>query len=417
MKSKRGKAHYVAKFGREKVSVYKRFAPDGSPCFMVANYSSGKRRFDSYASEAEAVEAANRLARLMSQRNTKAAQLTEGQAVEYVRSAEVLHPFKVTVGAAAEALAGWLGKVGDITAVHDAVSYYASRHKKITDKLVADVVTDLLDVKEKRGKSTRYLKDIRSRLKNKFAGSFKCNIGKITTPMLQAWLDSLNCESQTTYKNIRQLLHMLFNFAVTRGYAAYSVVTEVERADIRDTDEVGHYSPAEIAKLLQAAPTEFLPCIAIGAFAGLRSAEIQRLEWSDIDLVDKKITIRKGVAKTAMRRTIPISDNLLEWLNPYAKRQGNVWTGSHNGYYETQQATSLKAQVDWVHNGLRHSFGSYRYADLHGDAGRLAGEMGNTPAVLHRHYREPVKPADAVKWFNVKPAAPANVVTLATSNG
>jgi integrase len=140
------------------------------------------------------------------------------------------------------------------------------------------------------------------------------------------------------------------------------------------------------------------------------------IEWSDIDLVDKRITIRKGVAKTAMRRSIPISDNLLEWLIPYAGQTGNVWKGSHNGYYDTQQATSIKAGVDWVHNGLRHSYGSYRFAQLQGDAGKLAGEMGNTPAVLFKHYRELVKPADAVKWFNVKPGTPANVVTLAASH-
>jgi hypothetical protein len=274
---KKQKAHYVAKCGRETVSVYKSTQPNGSPRFQVANYSTGKRRFDSYAIEAEAKEAAMRLAQQLSQRDTKAAMLTEAQAVEYVRSSEVLQPFKATIGAGAEALAGWLGKVGDITAVHDAVNYYATRHKKITDKLVSAVVAELLAVKEQRGKSTRYLRDIRSRLKNKFAGSFKCNIGNITTPMLQSWLDSLNCESQTTYKNIRQLLHMLFNFAVKRGYAPFNIVIDVERADIRDTDEVGHYEPTEIAKLLQAASPEFLPCMAMGAFAGLRSAEIQRL--------------------------------------------------------------------------------------------------------------------------------------------
>ena len=40
-----------------------------------------------------------------------------------------------------------------------------------------------------------------------------------------------------------------------------------------------------IARLLAAATPDFLPSLAIGAFVGLRSAEIERLEWKDIDLV------------------------------------------------------------------------------------------------------------------------------------
>ena len=233
--------------------------------------------------------------------------------------------------------------------------------------------------------------------------------------MIQAWLDSLNCESQYTYRNMRALLNLLFVFAVKRGYAVDNQIVEVERAEIRDTDEVGIYKPDEIAKLLAAANPEFVPCMAIGAFAGMRSAEIERLEWSDIDLATRFITIRKGVAKTAMRRNIPISDNLLEWLSPYASHAGKVWKGTHDAYYETQQKASLKSEVPWVHNGLRHSFGSYRYAQL-GDAGKLAGEMGNTASVVHKHYRELVKAADTVKYFSVKPQAPENVVSLIASN-
>ena len=45
-KTKR-EAYHVASVGRERVRVYKRRAPNGSTCFMVANYANGKRRFDS----------------------------------------------------------------------------------------------------------------------------------------------------------------------------------------------------------------------------------------------------------------------------------------------------------------------------------------------------------------------------------
>jgi integrase len=170
---------------------------------------------------------------------------------------------------------------------------------------------------------------------------------------------------------------------------------------------------------------DFLPCLAIGAFAGLRSAEIERLEWSDIDLVGRHITVGAGKAKTAGRRLVPISDNLSMWLAPYFERKGNVWAGTHEDYYDAQRQTALatavtadpqkgvkeQKAVKWRPNGLRHSFASYRFAET-GDAGRVAGELGNSAAIVHRHYRELVKPADAKTWFNVKPEAPANVTTM-----
>jgi integrase len=177
--------------------------------------------------------------------------------------------------------------------------------------------------------------------------------------------------------------------------------------------------------LLAAADSDFLPCLAIGAFAGLRSAEIERLEWSDIHIAEKFIVVGASRAKTASRRIVPIHENLAAWLAPYAGKQGNVWAGGHEEFYEAQQDTAaataieadeqagVKAQkaIKWKANGLRHSYASYRFAQI-GDAGRVAGELGNSAAVVHRHYRELVRPADAETWFSIKPKTPANVTAM-----
>ena len=75
--------------------------------------------------------------------------------------------------------------------------------------------------------------------------------------------------------------------------------------------------------------------------------------------------------------------------------------------------TGIKGElpVKWKANALRHSYASYRFART-GDAGRVAGELGNSAAVVHRHYRELVKPVEAERWFSVKPEAPTNVMSL-----
>ena len=48
-------------FGRETVTAYRYDTPSGGFRYIVDNYASGKRRQDSYPTEAEALDAAQRL--------------------------------------------------------------------------------------------------------------------------------------------------------------------------------------------------------------------------------------------------------------------------------------------------------------------------------------------------------------------
>jgi integrase len=322
--------------------------------------------------------------------------------------------------------------VGDVSNLHAAVKFYAARYRKTERKPVADVVAELLKIKAARGASDRYRADLASRL-NRFARDCNKDCCNVTASDIQAWLDSQKANEDKalapqSYKNYRTVLHTLFQFAVSRCYAADNPVENVEKLKVRNGD-VEIFTPVEIARLLAAAQEKFpafLPSLAIGAFAGLRSAELERLEWSDIDLTARHIVISAGNSKTASRRIVPIAGNLAEWLRPYSGRQGKLWTGTHYEFYDVQQAVAaataveadeakgVKAQkaVAWKSNALRHSYASYRFAAT-SDAGKVAGELGNSAAMVHRHYRELVKPAAAERWFNVKPAeSPANVLPM-----
>lgn len=290
-------------------------------------------------------------------------------------------------------------------------------------KTVSEVVAELLAHREARGKSARYLGDLRSRL-GKFGEAFPGAVDSVTNEAfpgavasvtgvhLQHWLDSLKLKPQTV-KNFRTVLHTLFRFAERRGYIAKGTnpAADTERIAAGNGDAVEIYSAAEITKLLAAAPANFKPCLALAAFAGLRSAEIERLDWADIDLKGGLVTVAADKSKTASRRLVPILPNLKAWLAPYATPTGPVWGGTHDAFYDAQQATAEAAGVAWKPNALRHSFISYRLAVTQ-NAAQTSMEAGNSAQVVFKHYRELVKPKDAKRWFNVKPAAPANVLTL-----
>jgi integrase len=393
---------------------------------MVANYSEGKRRFDCYADPDEAIEEATKLARRMSEREVLAAALTNKEASEYAAAVQTLTPYNVSLPLAASTVADCLKLVGGLTDLLAAARFYSARHKRTTAKRVSEVVAELLVVKEARKASDRYLQDLRYRL-NRFAASFQKDTCNVTTAEIQAWLDAQEASPQG-YQNYRRVIHLLFEFAVARGYASDNPGASVERLKVK-TGDIEIFAPDEISRLLAAATPEFLPCVAIGAFAGLRSAEIERLEWSDIDLPGRHVVVGASRAKTASRRVVPIHDNLAAWLVPYSGLKGKVWTGGHDEFYDAQQETAAataaagdpekriigQEPVKWKSNGLRHSYASYRFAQI-GDAGRVAGELGNSAAVVHRHYRELVKPADAERWFTIRPEAPANILTMSTAS-
>lgn len=397
--------------GRVTVSVYRRLSPLGHPCFMVANYAGDKRRFDSYGDETAALDAAARLARQLSERDTQAAKLTEPQALEYAAACQSLKPLGLTLPAAVAALIEAVKLTGDLPGVAAAARFYKAKHKTVTPKRVADVVSELLALKKTRGASERYLGDLKFRLE-KFADKFQCNIGSVQTSDIQTWLDSQKLSTQS-YANNRRVVHLLFEFALARSYCLDNPAAKVERPKIRN-GECEVFTPGEADKLLASAPDDFLPCLALGMFAGLRSAELTRLEWRDIDLKQGHIIVGADKAKTASRRIVPVAENLAVWLAPLAERQGRVWPQSGILFHKREQATAKAAGVRWKRNGMRHSFASYSFA-LSNDAARIAGYCGNSAAVIHRHYRQLVTPADAMKFFGIKPPAKA-IAAPATAN-
>src|ERR1035438_2018635 len=111
--------------GRAIVTIYRRKTPSGNFAYMVANYADGeRRRFDSYASEADALAAADTLAKRLDKRDYVAASMTQEQAIEYADSAAALKPFNVTVRAASATVAECLKTVADLSNLLAAVKFW-----------------------------------------------------------------------------------------------------------------------------------------------------------------------------------------------------------------------------------------------------------------------------------------------------
>ena len=167
----------------------------------------------------------------------------------------------------------------------------------------------------------------------------------------------------------------------------------------------GILSVDETARLLEAADHASLPYFAIGAFAGLRPAELQRLHWEEIHWGSKLIEVKAAKSKTARRRFIKLRPNLEKWLRPYRKNHGPVCP---IGLRKLELETRRRARItDWPANALRHSFASYHLAHFK-NAAELALEMGHTnQQMIFEHYRQLVRPKEAARYWKIGPPSVA----------
>lgn len=288
--------------------------------------------------------------------------------------------------------------------LRDAANFLAKNQKVAKcDKSIADIVAELLTNKEKDGASDRYLKDLRTRL-GQFQKSFPATkLADFSTARIDDWLRDLP-HAAVTRNNYRRLLGVLFNYAIGRGYCVENPVQRTSRAKVVDKPP-GIITPVQCASLLEKAEPEILPAIALGLFAGLRpEAEVWRLDWADIDWEHSLIRIEAAKTKSAQHRLVEMTDNLKLWLVPHRKIAGPVSPTGDKYHYMLQRARDAAGIKEWPQDCLRHCYGSYHYAKFQ-DPGKTMVQMGHTTLrTFHAHYRARVTPADATRFWQIKPS-------------
>lgn len=277
---------------------------------------------------------------------------------------------------------------------------------------VEEAVRRVIETKTKGGMSERHIETLRSRLGKFSADHPNRSLSSFTMPDVENWLLQLPVAPQTA-NNIKASLHSLFAYAVKIGACVANPVAGIDRRKVVQTAPA-ILDSTEFSNLLTACASdpEMLAFVAIGGFAGLRRAELERLRWDDVNLARGFITVGAAQAKTSRRRLVPICPALNAWLSPVSKSTGPV--GPMVNFRRRFDKVRKLAGLDdsWEGNELRHSYATYRLAETQ-DAAKVALEMGNSPAILLAHYRELATPADAAKWFGMKPEAAGNVVSFA----
>ena len=235
-------------------------------------------------------------------------------------------------------------------------------------------------------------------------------VSSVSSDNVQKWLDDYRTKegrtlSAVSFNSYRRYLSLFFSFCVKRGWLATNPVARVSQQ--RVTTKVPRLlMPSDLKLILNASSGDLRTAIALQAFCGLRSSEVARVRWTDVLLNESGNYIQIGAdtAKTSRRRLTPIPDNLLPLLHRDKKPDGFIYATGKGKPDAIQKAlVSIRKSlrdISWGRNALRASALSYRLA-ITKDVSATALEMGNSPEVLMRDYRELTTPAQAVEWFGL----------------
>ena len=219
-------------------------------------------------------------------------------------------------------------------------------------------------------------------------------------------------------------LQAFFNYGIKRGYLAENPISRLDFVE-STPKEVEIISPQNVAKVLEMAlknDLSLLPYLVLGFFCGIRPVgELTLLQWSDVDLQGRSVTIRYTVSKTKRRRFIELSENAIAWLVAYQQggglREGSIVTYSERVLYTRRQRNQEAAGIThWPNSAMRHSYCSYWLA-MHKDINKLVLQSGHTSVdTMWRHYHRGTTEAEAKKfWAIMPPSAASNVVRMSVS--
>lgn len=183
----------------------------------------------------------------------------------------------------------------------------------------------------------------------------------------------------------RVVLHGLFAFGMKREYCLNNPVARLE-AERLEEQEIVPLNWQELKRLCRAMRRqEHRSCMAamgLMLWAGVRPAEVERLEWGQIDWEERVVVIRPRHSKTGGSRHVSLYPALAAWLREAGvKREGLICP--RNWGRRWKEARVAARVTPWRQDVLRHSFASYHLKRWH-DLARLQSEMGHRSADLLR---------------------------------
>ncbi|HEY3856305.1 MAG TPA: hypothetical protein VGO67_18120 [Verrucomicrobiae bacterium] len=413
---------------RHRANKVKIYAPAGEFAYYRLAYTvAGKRRMQTFAAYSDARQAGERIVRDLAN-GSQAAALSASQSRDALAAFERLEAFRQKTGQKISLLSAVsqhceaAGKLNGRT-VAEAVDGFLGTVVTVKRKDLSEAVEDFILADEPRTKSANgqraqlsaeYTRIRALRLRH-FAKALPGHaVCDLTKQHLDVFFKAMADASPKARNHHRAGIKQFLQWSVRNDYLSPTnrlLEADAMRTEHANNGDIGIYTAKEFRALLEAAEGPLQPLIAIGGFCGLRTAELLRLEWEDVWRVEGHIEISQTKSKTRSRRLIAICPVLADWLRTHRNSTGKLWQGTDRCFHKASSEVCERAEVPRKPNALRHSFCSFHFI-LHGNENLTAAQAGNSPAMIHQHYKGLATKAEAEKWFAVTPARGANIISI-----
>ena len=275
--------------------------------------------------------------------------------------------------------------------------YYLRHHATEESLTIYECAQRYMDELNSSGRRDNYKKTMRQ-----WMAQFTDSLGYIKAPALnqndiKKLYNDIPERSKSTWKN---RCSAFFSWMARNSYCENNLAEKLQ-TPILDRKLPHILTVDQCRTLLAQCPANSLPGLILMLFGGIRPFEAKQITQPAISFDRRTITIDGTIAKTRSFRTVTMSDNTIEWLQ-YCKKHDMRLPISPALKQVTEQFGVILKYKTWPRDCLRHTAASYML-QRDKSAEKVALELGNSPQILHRHYKNLVSEEDCKAFWTLTP--------------
>jgi integrase len=259
-----------------------------------------------------------------------------------------------------------------------------------------------IDTKTGSNRRKIYVSALKSTLNSLKKGRLEKTVDQISAKEIDEWIGA---HAWGAYAKSIQLarLRVFFRWCQRKRWCQADPTGSIE------TPKHEHKTPTiwtvkEVATVLESAlqmSKRLCGYVALGVFAGIRPHELHRLAWEQVDLKEARVLLDAGMSKVRQRRVVPLTAAAIAWLQACGELKGPV-AGKFSTFRRIRRKLVTIANISWPADIMRHTCASYWLA-MEPDVNVVARALGNSPAILWRHYHALTTRENAEKFWNLRP--------------
>lgn len=212
-------------------------------------------------------------------------------------------------------------------------------------------------------------------------------VRKLTPQHCSRFLESAFSSGRQRYK-ARAVMSGVLSLSLRRGWCRENPLLRVDAPSFRE-QVIAILAPEEIKCLRRVAESpgfrDCAPAVWIMMYAGIRPGEVARLQWRDVDLEERVISVRPLASKTGGARHVTVQPVLGRLLAEHGVQDGSrpLCPPSWPQFRKEAGWGSGGRFGAWRPDVLRHTYASY-HAKWFRDFPLLQMEMGHRSSALLR---------------------------------